>query len=65
MLPLLQAAAKKSDISGKSVSKAAVISMSSIFSSIQNTGVKFLADLSVPGYKISKVGNIYDITFES
>ncbi|KAG8178604.1 hypothetical protein JTE90_022395 [Oedothorax gibbosus] len=55
-LPLLQAASSTSNLDGKSVSKAAVIGITSMTSSIQRTGTEFSQDLIVPGYKISKAG---------
>ncbi|KAG8178605.1 hypothetical protein JTE90_022396 [Oedothorax gibbosus] len=54
MFPLLETAASKSGIKGMSMSKAAVLNMTSKTGSIQDTGVKFVEDLIVPGYKISK-----------
>ncbi|KAG8178602.1 hypothetical protein JTE90_022393 [Oedothorax gibbosus] len=55
-LPLLQAASRTSNLDGKSVSKAAVIGITSMTSSIQKTGAEFPQDLIVAGYKISKAG---------
>ncbi|KAF8772042.1 C-factor like protein [Argiope bruennichi] len=55
MLPLLERAAKlHSSADTLSVSRAAVLNMSSIAGSIANVGVVFRRDLVVPAYKISK-----------
>ncbi|CAL1300392.1 unnamed protein product [Larinioides sclopetarius] len=55
MLPSLEKAAlvQGSD-AGMSVSRAAVINMTSMTGSITNTGFTFTQDLAVPSYKISK-----------
>ncbi|KAG8178603.1 hypothetical protein JTE90_022394 [Oedothorax gibbosus] len=55
-LPLLQAASSSSNLDGKSVSKAAVIGITSMTSSIERTGKEFTQDLIIAGYKISKAG---------
>lgn len=54
-LPLLEKSVAASKISELSTSKAAVLNLTSMVGSIQKTGVEFVQDLGVPGYKISKV----------
>ncbi|GBM24774.1 hypothetical protein AVEN_245031-1 [Araneus ventricosus] len=55
MLPLLERAAElHGDTCAVSVSRAAVLNMSSMGGSIANAGVIFRRDLVAPAYKISK-----------
>ncbi|GBN38558.1 hypothetical protein AVEN_60528-1, partial [Araneus ventricosus] len=55
MLPLLERAAQLQGGTGSlSVSKAAVLNISSMTGSIANTGVIFRRDLIIPAYKVSK-----------
>lgn len=61
MLPLLQkASTRKSGM--MSVSRSAVLNISSMAGSITRTGVEFPQDLIAPGYKISKVNMLIFLT---
>ncbi|GIY38747.1 uncharacterized protein CDAR_179831 [Caerostris darwini] len=53
MLPCLEKAASLQS-GGMSVSRAAILNMTSLAGSIKNAGFEFTQDLHVPGYKISK-----------
>lgn len=61
MLPLLQKASTRKS-GGMSVSRAAVLNISSMAGSITRTGVEFTQDLIAPGYKISKVSMLIYLT---
>lgn len=55
MLPLLQkAAAHNASPGGMRVSRSSVLNLTSMAGCITRTGVEFLQDLAVPGYKTSK-----------